>query len=358
VADGKRFCGSCGQAMPVVATPAQPTVLPDQTAISCVMCGTALTPGKRFCRQCGHAIDAPALAAPVEAASAGKGEALLQESKALDLPPAMPVDAPVGMPAPTRNEPSLILASPEIASEPDVAVQTLNGSATPWTSSWETVKQKPPDSPLTALVSGSSALSPVPRGGSAQKMGIAISITAVVLVVAGVWAFYAHGHRSVSSETKTDSESQRNIAPLPEKSAKPSASIPAPPAPSMIESQPKSETSIASATLPSKLPQDSRQHPTKITQQPEPESPPLQPPQPSVPASLHSGILHYQGPPVPFNGVVIFDHLPQARLKFNFDRQAWTLTIKPNPDGTKRVTMISQKQGYQTNCDLNWEIVE
>jgi hypothetical protein len=77
-----------------------------------------------------------------------------------------------------------------------------------------------------------------------------------------------------------------------------------------------------------------------------------------VPAAARSGILHYQGPPVPYNGVVVFDHLPQARLKFNFDRQAWTVTIKPNPDGTKRVTLISQKQGYQTNCDLGWEIVE
>jgi hypothetical protein len=77
-----------------------------------------------------------------------------------------------------------------------------------------------------------------------------------------------------------------------------------------------------------------------------------------VSAAAHSGILHYQGPPVPYNGIVVFDHLPQARLKFNFDRQAWTVTIKPNPDGTKRVTLISQKQGYQTNCDLSWEIVE
>lgn len=358
MAEGKRFCGGCGQAMPVVAPPAQPTVVPEQTAISCVMCGTALTPGKRFCRQCGHAIDAPALIAPLEAAPSGEGEAPVQESKALDLPPAVPVDVPAGMLAPAGDEPSPILASPEMASEPDAALHTQNGSATPWTSPWETAEQKSPNSPLTTLVSGSSALPPVPHGGSIQKIGIAISIAASVLVVAGIWALYAHAHRGVSSIAKTASESQLATSPLPEQSAKPSASIPAPPAPSMIESQPKSETSMASATLPPKLPQDSGQPPTKITQQPEPESPPLQPPQPPVPAALHSGILHYQGPPVPYNGVVVFDHLPQARLKFNFDRQAWTVTIKPNPDGTKRVTLISQKQGYQTNCDLSWEIVE
>jgi len=39
---------------------------------------------------------------------------------------------------------------------------------------------------------------------------------------------------------------------------------------------------------------------------------------------------------VPYNGVVVFDHLPQARLKFVFNRQAWSLTLKPNPDGTKK----------------------
>jgi len=115
---------------------------------------------------------------------------------------------------------------------------------------------------------------------------------------------------------------------------------------------------MASATLLPKLPQDSGQHPTNKTEQPEPESLALPLPQPPVSAESHSGVLHYQGPPVPYNGVVVFDHLPQARLKFNFDRQAWTVTIKPNPDGTKRVILISQKQGFQSNCDLTWEIVE
>ena len=61
---------------------------------------------------------------------------------------------------------------------------------------------------------------------------------------------------------------------------------------------------------------------------------------------------------MPYNGVVIFDHLPQARLRFNFNRQAWSLTLKLNPDGTKRATLISLVQGYQTSCDLGWELAE
>ena len=60
----------------------------------------------------------------------------------------------------------------------------------------------------------------------------------------------------------------------------------------------------------------------------------------------------------PYNGEVVFDPLPKSRLRFVYDRQGWMLTIKANPDGTKRVTMTSQKAGYQTYCDLSWEIAE
>jgi hypothetical protein len=89
--------------------------------------------------------------------------------------------------------------------------------------------------------------------------------------------------------------------------------------------------------------------------QPAPLPPPPPPPAPTTP---RSGILHYQGPPVPYNGEVVFDHLPRTRLRFVYDRQGWMLTIKTNPDGTKRVTMTSQKAGYQSYCDLTWEVVE
>jgi aromatic ring-opening dioxygenase catalytic subunit (LigB family) len=50
--------------------------------------------------------------------------------------------------------------------------------------------------------------------------------------------------------------------------------------------------------------------------------------------------------------------MPKARLKFTFDHAAWQLTIKPNPDGTKKVILSSMAQGYQSSCDLGWEIVE
>jgi hypothetical protein len=77
---------------------------------------------------------------------------------------------------------------------------------------------------------------------------------------------------------------------------------------------------------------------------------------PAAPA--RSGIRHYEGPPIPHGGIVVFENMPKARLKFNFNHAAWQLLIKPNSDGTKKVILISLAQGYQSSCDLGWEIVE
>ena len=81
---------------------------------------------------------------------------------------------------------------------------------------------------------------------------------------------------------------------------------------------------------------------------------PAQPPPARQPAT---GMLHYQGPPVPYGGTVVFDNLPKARLKFSFDGTAWRMVIKINPDGTKKVILTSLKQGFQSTCDLGWEVI-
>lgn len=90
--------------------------------------------------------------------------------------------------------------------------------------------------------------------------------------------------------------------------------------------------------------------------------PPLSPVQEEIPhtapAKDRSGVLHYYGSPVALGGTVVFDNLPEARLKFTYDHSGWQLIIKHNQDGTKWVTMISIKHGFQTRCDLGWEIVE
>ena len=84
-------------------------------------------------------------------------------------------------------------------------------------------------------------------------------------------------------------------------------------------------------------------------------SAPAQPPPAQQPAT---GMLHYQGPPVPYGGTVVFDNLPKARLKFSFDATAWRMVIRINPDGTQKVILSSLKQGFQTTCDLGWQIID
>jgi len=86
-----------------------------------------------------------------------------------------------------------------------------------------------------------------------------------------------------------------------------------------------------------------------------PVAPPAQPPPGHQPAT---GMLHYQGPPVPYGGTVVFDNLPKARLKFSFDGTAWRMVIQINPDGTKKLTLSSLKQGFQSTCDVGWQIVD
>jgi hypothetical protein len=79
---------------------------------------------------------------------------------------------------------------------------------------------------------------------------------------------------------------------------------------------------------------------------------------PAPPTNPQSGVLHYVGPPVPFNGTVEFDNLPGERLKFSFDTSLWQLLIQKQPNGLKKLILRSKKQDVQTTCDGTWEIVK
>jgi hypothetical protein len=296
--------------------------------------------------------------APATGIPAGQQRSSKTETGALDLLSAVPVSEPMDLPAAANSEPPPIPATVSAAVEPDLTFNQEEIPATAWTSPIESMEQKVPVPPVGKLPIGSD-ISPSARNSrSFQKAGFVIGIVAAVLAAVGVWAWYVHAHRSVTSVARVPTESQLVPATQVEQPSKPSPSIPA----STASGPQHSKTlPVAVPTLvvqAKQFPVDSAQQLVKVTPTPETVLPPplLQvPPTPAVPLS---GALHYQGPPVPYNGTVVFDHLPHARLKFSFDREAWTLTIKPNPDGTKRVTLISQKQGYQENCDLGWEIVE
>jgi hypothetical protein len=204
---------------------------------------------------------------------------------------------------------------------------------------------------------------------SKAELGLAIGVAAIVLMVAGGgWAWYAHmhAHRSASSESGQAAQSQSATGQLPndeqltdttgEQLSKPPAGT-------------SRSASAGAATAPINSPQkvDSPQRVEAgksegIARGATPDFHPKQaiPPVLTMPlaAQAHSGMRHYEGPPVAHGGSVVFENLPKARLKFTFDHSAWQLTIKQNPDGTKKVTLISLALGYQSRCDLGWEIIE
>jgi len=357
LAPGKRFCKQCGK--PVgksapVAEPA-PAALPPQaispTTPSCAHCGSPLLPGKHLCKKCGQPVDSNATAAQVNPDPRGKDGIQGAQSSAFDLPTAMPVRA-------STNEPDSALPAQD---------ELPNG----WTSALEPTES---GSLLPSVFSAATAslvptgLRPESRRQSRAKLGLAIGVTAAVLLTAGgvaTWHFFPH--RGVSDVAKSPVEPQQAmVAPPTKNQLATTKSAQAPkPAPGIQEhatsgpskSQPESGATTPPYVSSTNTPPDPVPHPDATT--PEPKiAPPSSSTPAATPAASRSGTLHYNGPPVAYNGVVIFDHLPEARLKFSFDHQAWSLTLKLNPDGTKRATLISLVRGYQTSCDLGWEIIE
>jgi len=369
LAPGKRFCRQCGCAVgesAQIVNPVTPTAIAAEPALPiCVQCGTVLAPGKRFCRSCGHAVDSaisiePAVADPIVQRDSSAGKAV-----AFDLPPAVPIAVPDGMPAPVQGS----FASAE---NPDLAHPAQPEAANEWASPWESAHA---ESPALPVPESSHPLHDSPEDQyvpSGSKSGVMIAIAAVVVILAAaasVWAWHVYSHRNTSLAAKTPNMLQQGVAtpptpnqnqaaiPVPQQPAKPSPGTPENSASLLPQSSPKSATAASLPPEPKVALQNSTQPQNTATTQPA-----TMPPQPSAPVAppeaQRSGTLHYQGPPVPHYGTVVFDHLPKARLKFTFDHQAWSLTIKPNPDGTKKITLISQNPGYQSTCDLGWEIIE
>lgn len=364
---GKRFCAGCGQPLPVAAAPPQSPA--ELAAPVCEQCGAALTPGKRFCKQCGHI----AGGAAVEAEATPLGESLPAAEAALaeDQPETaveedLPEDTEEGEGGEEEEETDPIADGPAPEVEPEMApLEELHAEEFP-ASKWERVEQTVP---LPAVAS-SAAFTPAPQVKPKVKIGWAVSIAAAVLVAAGGgWAWYAHAHRPVSTAGGSAAPASQSAAPLlPQEQASATPETTAPAAKPSAGSaggavaeapralaQPAPQKNSAPAMPPPRPSSFGHTNPAAPT--PVFQKPPIAP-LPAQPAQARSGVLHYQGPPVPHGGTVVFDHLPKARLKFTFDHAAWQLIIKPNPDGTKKVILSSLAPGYQSNCELAWEIVE
>jgi hypothetical protein len=337
--------------------------------VSCGECGAVLTPGKRFCNKCGHAVGSVA------------AEKELAPTKPVDRPPAKYAETELTEKA--VEGPALVAAIPTAVAEPQVEQpQESKPEATPaaWWEQKEDAGATPQAAPApqAAPPPPAAPVKPVPpvlgNKSPAAKSWIAKSrmpfvIAAAVLVLAGVGvAWYIHGHTKESAGTpQQGAEIQAAnqpppMASAPEHASKPSAGAPEVHIPAAAQA-PSEPTPAARPASPAPVRSSNAREsahgnpagPTPVFHSAPASSPT---PMPVAPAQSRSGVRHYQGPPVPFGGLVVFDNLPKARLKFTFDGTAWRLILKLNPDGTKKVTLSSLKQGYQTSCDLGWEIAE
>ena len=359
---GKRFCKQCGHAVgeaaPAAAPDASVETVPvgEQIVSVCRNCGAAIAVGKPFCKKCGQAVSVTAVDTPAVAAAA------------VQL-------TPVKMPEAATKIPVLREGITATAGEAEVPYQAQFTQEDIAASKWEPVETAVPHEAASSGEVPAQANQNVLGNWPKAKIGLVIGIAAGVLMAAGGgWAWYAHMHRGVSSGSNSSTATPQPIAQggsyttpgTTAQSAKPpagTAAVDTASAP-VVAPQPALAPSPAPAAQnqPSSSNQPGRGNPVEpnlALNRPlgTPTTPPL-PPSPPPPAQARSGVRHYQGPPVPHGGLVVFDNLPNARLKFTFDHAAWQLILKANPDGTKKATLISQAQGIQSSCDLGWELVE
>jgi hypothetical protein len=115
----------------------------------------------------------------------------------------------------------------------------------------------------------------------------------------------------------------------------------------------------ADMSVPS-LPQQAASRPATA-----PPSPPVATTAPPVrtvlPASpvysgLRSGRLTYSGPPVPQNGVVVFNGLPAGAIRLVYDATRWRHRFAPGPGGTQRLILTYLKPGLEKKLEVTWSL--
>ena len=353
----------------------------------CTRCGREVVAGKRFCGGCGQAI-------PVEAPPS---------TSIGGLPPAKPIDEAM--------KPQEALAEKPVYSEAGFTA----AAETPWSSTpsfgpkaipipeWEPIKEAgaiPPVNPQAVAkvipsspkavvefipaspqavaevtpaspqaVADVTPASPQPK----RRIGLMIGLAAAVLFAAGGgWAWYAYSHRCVSCTAKSAASTPQSTAQggtsatpnttvQPDKPPADTAEVTDAGAP-LTPPQPAFApiTAPEAPAQPRTSSQSGHGSPAAPTRELSVIRAPaiVPPPRPLPPVQARSGVRHYQGPPVLHGGMVVFDNLPKARLRFTFDRAAWEMILKTNPDGTKKAILISQAQGSLSSCDLGWELID
>jgi outer membrane biosynthesis protein TonB len=141
-------------------------------------------------------------------------------------------------------------------------------------------------------------------------------------------------------------------APSPEApppSVAPQEQAPPPPSPaSKPEDVPPNPDFAKKAPKPAPVPVEPAVRP-RVPAAPAPPAPVAEKP---TSGSLHAAVEVAQ------YGEVVFEGLPNERLRLIFDHDAWQPTIHRQANGTQTLVMRSLKQGIQRSCDVKWEIVK
>jgi hypothetical protein len=199
------------------------------------------------------------------------------------------------------------------------------------------------------------AAEPVQQGSGA---GIWLGLIGLVLLAAGggVYLYMTRGPGFQAASTP--------VAAAP---AQPATPVAAPP-PEVIPPNPDYAKPEAIPPNPDFAKKDGAPAPSSPPAQPKPKpainkssnpSPPSAPPAQPVRAAAAptSGTLH-AAVEVGLNGEVVFENLPNGRLRFIYDHSAWRPTISHQANGTQTLVMRSLKAGIQRVCDVQWEIVQ
>jgi hypothetical protein len=191
------------------------------------------------------------------------------------------------------------------------------------------------------------AAEPAKTGSGA---GIWLGLTGLVLLAAG-GAVYLYMTRGPGFQTAST-----QVAEAPAQPAAPVAAPPPSPTPEVIPPNPDFAKKEA-APAPSSPPAQPKPKPaiSKSSNPSPPSAPPAQPVRAA--AAPTSGKLH-AAVEVGLNGEVVFENLPDARLRFIYDHSAWRPTISHQANGTQTLVMRSLKPGIQRVCDVQWEIVQ
>jgi len=303
----------------------------------CTACGATLAEGQRFCVKCGSAVgQAPVPAPPpVVEETVVVAAPKYVEPPPPPLPPPVPPPAPYAPPPPPSQQVYVPLPTPVPAPPPTMAPPPM---------------MPPPLMPMPAA--------PVASSGPGAGLWIGLLGFLLLLGGAGLW-FYTTRMSKPHPVTVETATSERAPQPqVPTAPAAPPLVVQNPATP-----EPAAPEPVTHAPPPSPAPKPEGMPPNPDIAKKTPVAPPVQQPPvpvtapPVVPSKPTSGTLH-AAVEVAKYGEVVFEGLPNDRLRLIFDHDAWQPTIHRQPNGTQTLVMRSLKQGIQRSCDVKWEIVQ